>query len=383
MPITLPVGTLPSPVLFQPDEVLAGTRVTRYRFDLLDEEENLVGEIATVTGGHLEWTSATAIKGGGSLTVSDTGGAIDWLNCRVRPWALISSVGAETESEYPLGVYLAAAPVDEWDDFGRSWTVEMLDKLSIPDGDIVTDDEGNPVTFVAPIGANVIDTVISLLVGVGETAPAIEPDAKILAASLTWDVGTSVLQIINDLLETAGYASLWTDGMGQFRATPYVSPAERSPVYEGLNPFSKGDQSLMDPGWTNDHDIYSIPNRYVAISQGSGDAEAMVSVATNEDPASPFSYQSRGRWITRVVTGVEVTSQADLDTRAKMGLAQTSSVANGIQLKHVFLPLLKINETIRFRNPDAELDLLCYVTKTTVEFDPTALCSSEIQEASV
>lgn len=383
MPIQLPPGLRPTPILFRPEEVLAGTRVTAYRFDLLDSEENQLGQLEGVEGGSVEWTSFSAIKGGGSLDVTDVGQQVDWLNCRIRPMALLASVGAEPDTEVGLGVYLAAAPKESWSDTGRSWTVELLDKLSILDGDIVTDANGDPVTYVAPVGANVIDTVISLIQGVGEAAPAIEPDSKTLSASMTWEVGTSVLLICNELLEAAGYTSLYTDGMGQFRTDPYVTPANRVPVYSALNPFSSGENSLMAPEWERDRDIYSIPNRYVAISAGSGDEEALVAVATNEDASSPFSVQARGRWVTRVETGIEATSQADLLSRAKMGLAQASSVTSGISLEHMFLPDLVINSVIRFTNPDAGLDLLCYVTKTSVEFDPTALCKSEIREAVV
>lgn len=383
MPISFPSGTLPTPFLFQPEQVLGGQRVTDYRFDLLDGEENFIRQLESVSGGTIEWTNATAIKAGGSIDVTDDGIPVDWINSRVRPMALLSSVGGEGPAEYGLGVYLASAPVEDWSEVGRSWRVELLDKLSILDQDIVTDLNGDPVTYVAPIGANVIDTVIDLIEGVGEAAPAITPDTKVLAASMVWDVGTSVLQIVNDLLEAAGYSSLWTDGMGQFRADPYVPPAQRTPVYEQLAPLTKGETSLMAPDWSRDRDIYSIPNRYVAISQGSGDEESLVAVATNEDPDSPFSFQARGRWITRVVTGVEATSLADLQSRAQMGLSSSSSVTSGISIEHAYLPELQINRTIKFTNPDAGLDLLCYVTKTTVEFDPTALCKSEIQEAVV
>jgi hypothetical protein len=383
MPIILPPGLLPVPVLFEPEEVLSGSRSTEYVFDLMDHTEQLIGSLTNVSGGSIEWTSGTAIKAGGSITVTDLGQQIDWLNVRIRPRCLVSSVGTEEPIETGLGVYLAAAPVEDWDETGRVWSVELLDKLSLLDGDIVTDLNGDPVTYVAPVGANVIQIVVDLIEGIGETAPAIVPDTKVLANSMTWDVGTSILQIINDLLEAAGYASLWTDGWGQFRAEPYVSPANRTPVYEALNPFSKGDGSLMGPKWRNDKDIYGIPNRYVAISQGSGDEESLVAVATNEDPSSPFSYQARGRWVTRVVTGVEATSQEDLEARALMGLSQASSVTAGISLEHVFLPDLLINRTVKFTNPDAGLDLLCYVTKTSVEFDPTALCKTEIREAVV
>lgn len=383
MPIILPPGLRPTPVLFRPEEVLNSPRVTGFRFDLMDYDENLIGYLDGVEGGSLEWTNATAIKGGGSLEVIDQGQTVDWLNSRVRPMALLRSVGAEADLEIGLGVYLASAPVEHWTELGRTWRVELLDKASILDGDIVTDANGDPVTYVAPVGANVIQTVVDLINGAGEATPAIVPDTKTLAASLTWEVGTPILQIVNDLLAAAGYGSLYTDGMGQFRCDPYVSPANRTPVYTALNPFSKGDDSLMSPEWDRDQDIYSIPNRYVLVSQGDGDAEGMVAVATNENPASPFSVQARGRWITRVETGVEATTQADLDARAKMGLAQASSVTSGISLEHVFLPELQINRTVKFVNPDAELDLLCYVTRTSVEFDPTALCKSEIREAVV
>lgn len=381
MPIALPSGFRPAPPLFEPTEVLTGTRVTRYRFDLLDNEENLVGEIAGVEDGSVDWTSGTAIKAGGSIQVQDTGQVIDWLNCRIRPMALVTSTGAEDPSEYGLGVYLASAPVEDWSDIGRSWKVELLDKLSILDSDIVTDSSGNPVTYVAPIGANVLQTVADLIAGVGEASPAILPDTKTLTASMTWDVGTSVLQVVNDLLEAAGYTSLYTDGMGQFRTEPYVSPANRTPVYQSLSPFTHGEDSLMSPDWERDRDIYSIPNRYVAVAQGDGAVEGLVAVEINDDPLSPFSFTARGRWVTRVVTGVEATSQADLQARAKMGLAQASSVTSGLTINHVYLPALTLNAAIRFVNPDAGLDMLCYVTQTTIQFDPTALCKSEIREA--
>lgn len=382
MPLILPPGLLPTPILFEPAEVLSGTRVTGFRFDLLTRSEDVFGTLSGVEGGSVEWTTFSAIKAGGSLEVTDKGQDVDWLNVRIRPMALLRGIGAEPDVEHGLGVYLAAAPKESWSALGRSWRVELLDKLSVLE-DIVTDVDGNPVTYVAPIGANVLDLVRDLIESVGEKTDAILDDSKVLAQSMTWDVGTTILQIINDLLQAHGYTSLWSDGLGQFRTAPYVSPADRTPVYEALSPFTAGDESLMAPEWERDRDIYSIPNRYVAISQGSGDTEALVAVATNTDPASPFSYPSRGRWVTQVVTGVEASSLADLQARAKMGLAQASSVTSGISIEHIFLPDMHINETVRFNNPGAGLDILCYVTKTSIEFDPTALVKSEIREAVV
>lgn len=384
MPVNLPAGIKPQPLAFNPDDALAGGRVTGFRFDLLDSNDDLIEPLQGVLpGGGLDFSAYTAIKGSGKMSVRDVGQAVDWLNVRVRPMALISALDGQPAHEHGLGVYICSAPVEEWDETGCTREVELLDKMAILDQDIVTDENGDPVMFVAPVGANVVDTVVDLINGVGEATPAIEPDSPALQASQVWDLGTPVLKIVNDLLATGGYASLWVDPMGNYRVSPYLPPAQRQPVYAASAPFTVGNRSVLDPNWRKDRDIYSIPNRYVAVGQGDGDVEAPVAVVTNTDVNSPFSFQSRGRWVTRVVTGVEATGLVELEARAWMGLAQASSVSTGIALEHRFLPDLVVNSTIQFTHPDAEVDLLCYVTNTSIPFDATALCKSEIREAVV
>jgi hypothetical protein len=383
MPLPLPSGLVPTPALFSPDEVLAGGQVVGYRVDRLDKTGSLLGVLDGVEGGRLSSTSANAIKTTGTLTVSDVGQSVDWLNDRVRPVALIAGLNGEAETEYPLGVYIATAPTEAWSETGRVWQVELMDKLTILDQDIVTDYAGNPVLYIAQVGANVIDLVKELIALTGEPVPAIEPDSKALSASMTWDLGTPLLTIINGLLEAAGYASLWVDNLGQYRVTPYTSPAQRDPVYSQEAPFVVGDRCVLSPEWERDRDIYSVPNRYVAVGQGSGEAEAPVAVVTNTNANSPFSYQARGRWVTRVVTGVEAASAEDLETRALMGLAQASSVTSGFSIQHRFLPDLKVNDVIRFRHPDAGVDLLCYVTRIETDLRVDSLCRTEIREAVV
>jgi hypothetical protein len=198
---------------------------------------------------------------------------------------------------------------------------------------------------------------------------------------MTWDMGTTLLKIVNDLLDTSTYFSLWVDGAGQYRCSPFVDASARTPVYALATPFTKGDLSLMSPTWERDRDIYSIPNRYVAIAQGSGTTPAMTSVATNTDPLSPYSYANRGnRWITTVLTGAQATTQADLDAIARRGLTDLTAVANMIKVDHLYLPDVQVNAVVNFVNPDAGLNILTYVTTTTVPFDPVALCSTELRQ---
>jgi hypothetical protein len=383
VPLILPAAAiLPSPVLLTPDDTFSSARVTDYRFDLLDDSEQLIGTLSGVSGGDLSWRAQAAIKGGGSISVSETGQDVDWLNTRVRPVVILRDNVDGNSIEVPVGVYLGAAPVQDWNEFGLSMSVELLDKNCILDQDIVTDANGNPVTYSAPVGANVVTLVRNLIQMTGEATPAIEAGNKNLTKALTWDVGTPILKIINDLLAAADYFSLYTDGAGQFRVTPYTPATERAPVYRSEMPFSEGDQSLMSSSWTLDKDFYSVPNRYVAVSQGDGNAESMIAVVTNTDPTSPFSYQSRGRWITRTRTGVEAVSQADLMSRARQGMAGAMGITTKIAAEHMFLPEIQINRTVEFYNEAAGVNLICSVLGTTLPFNPTGLCKTDLREVS-
>lgn len=386
MPLALPSGLIAVPSLGTTvDDVFGSGRVTSFRFDLLSNDEGLLGQLATVQrGGQLTWDAYASIKSGGSITVNDPGNEIDWLNVRVQPWVHVDRVGfggADPSAvETPLGIFLPAAPVEQWDAYGRKWNIELLDKLSILDQDIVTDASGNPVTYTAASGSNVLDLIRTIITDAGELADAIPIGSKTLSEDIIWEAGTTRLKIINDLLDAANYFSLWTDGQGQYRVEPYVEPANRPVVYEALQPFTNSEDSLMSPEWSRDRDIYSVPNRYVVVSQGSGIDEAFTSVATNVDPTSPFSYPSRGRWITTVETGVEAVSLEDLDAIAKRRLDAATAVTSTISAEHVFLPDLRINSIIRFTNEEAGLDMRCSVVKTEVPFDPDSLCKTELRE---
>jgi len=196
-------------LVFDATQVLQGARVTQYRFDVLDKVENLVGHLTSVEGGHLDWSSYTAIKGSGQIEVRDIGGEIDWLNLRIRPWAIISRAGGGDDPlgiQSPLGVFIPSAPVENWDDYGRHWQVELLDKNALLDQDIVTDAYGMPLTYTAQAGANVIATVVAIIQGAGEPTPAILPDTKTLPKALVWDLGTSRLKIVRLAKRRFGHA---------------------------------------------------------------------------------------------------------------------------------------------------------------------------------
>jgi hypothetical protein len=196
---------------------------------------------------------------------------------------------------------------------------------------------------------------------------------------VTWDAGTTRLKIINDLLDAANYFSLWCDGHGRYRATKYQAPKDRTPIYRAQAPLVAGESSLFSPDWEDDHDIYGVPNRYVAIQTGDGDDEGLTAVATNEDPDSRFSFDARGRWITEVEDGVEATGQAALDAYAERKLAAATDVESKISISHVYLADLLVNEVVEFSAGDLD-GILTTVTNTEVTLDPAELVKTKLRK---
>lgn len=388
MPLVLPGTILLKPVEVGLDSVLSGARVTDYRFTLLDRDESPLGVLETVQpGGSLDWDVRASIKGSGRITVSDLGTAhgVDWLNVRIHPEVTLSLAGGGDDPEgavVGLGIWLASAPVEHWDATGRTWAVELLDKCSLLDQDIYSSPTtGRAVTYTAPAATNIIDAVKAIITGAGELADAIDSSTKALVKPMTWDVGTTRLKIINDLLDAGDFLSLWVDGQGQFQVTPYTAPIDRPPSYEALNPLAEGPSSLMAPEWSRDRDYYNVPNRYVVQTPGNGDVAGTISQAINDDPASPFSFTNRGRWITQVETDVEAADAAALEAYAARKLAAMQTVTAALSVSHMFLPDLILNTTIRFTHPESGIDAIFVVTKTSVPFDPVELCTSTIEEA--
>src|SRR5690606_7629105 len=137
---------------------------------------------------------------------------------------------------------------------------------------------------------------------------------------------------------------------------------------------------LYVPEFTREEDIYSIPNRVVAVSQASGDEAALVSVAENTNPDSKFSFPSRGRWIVATETGVEVTDQESLDKYAQRRLNELSSVTATFVLRHAPVPM-ELNWVTTFtRTPAGILDRKASVQSMTIPLDPTELMETSFRE---
>lgn len=317
----------------------SGPRLTQFRIEILDLGEQHVGDLDGVLGGHLEYSIFTAIRSSAQLQVLDIDMPLPWTQIRVRIWITVNG------DTWPLATLRPSAPREAWSDLGRAWDVELLDKLSILDRSAVTE------TFTLASGTAITSAVRSLIEGSGEPAGALTESDAVLRTSMTWDAGTSRLRVINDLLDAGGFYALWCDGLGQYQVSPYLLPASR-PTSARIVDDS---ESIYAPDFTAEEDIYSVPNRVIGVSQSTGDEPALVAVASNTDPSSPYSFQSLGVWVDHVETEIEVASQEVLDSYVRRRLVELSSTSQTVTIAHDFMPL-DLNQVVHFTNTSAGID---------------------------
>lgn len=392
MALSLPPGVLPVLALTTGD-ILYGDRVTSYRWEVLTHAggiDTLAGYLDGVVepSAVLNWSLYNAVKGSGSLRVTDLAAAqagklriaqVALPAARLRPVLVIEGL-----PEIPLGVYLFTAAPEEWSGSGREYSLELLDRNTVLDQDLVE------VSYTVAAGTQILQAVSTLVTSAGESITVDATQTATLASAMVWDAGTSKLQIINDLLSALNYNSLWVDGVGQYRATPYVVPASRSIKYELLNGLDRelldGETSIYGESWSRDRDLFQVPNKVITVQTGSGDTAPLTGVATNTDPTSPFSYAARGnRWLSKVIDGVETPAgttpqqTAYLDAKARASLIASSSVQAEVEVKHLPIPA-RVSDVLRFANVPAGIDKRHVLTSIALEAHPLGLMTSKLQE---
>lgn len=386
----MPTPIIPIKVLSTAD-VLYGDRVTSYRWEVLEHSngiDQLVGILDGVSDGSLKWTQNAAVKGSGKVEVIDLEAAqagmlrigdLPLESVRVRPVCVVAGL-----PETPLGVFLVSAAVEQWEDTGRVWSMELLDRCTVPSQDKVDQ------TYAVAAGTLILQEVKSILASSNEYLAIDASSTLATSTGMVWEAGTSKLTIVNDLLNVAGYNALWMDGYGNFKATPRVLPADRSIMYEALagvpRELRDGSQSIYRPSWTRDRDSFEVPNKVLAVQAAGGEDEAaLVGQWTNEDPHSPYSYQARGRWITHTLDSVETPEGTEAETiaflnkRAQTTLVQMSAVQAQVKIDHLPIPV-RVSDVIRFSNSNAGVDARHVITSISLETNPMGIMKSTLQE---
>lgn len=349
---------------------LVDTRTEEWTWTLLDKfTEAPVGTLDGVQNGHLEQSIFNRIRTSGSLAWAGSA-AMDWSKYRIQPtYTALTPSGTVSWS---MGIYLPSTPATTYSDFGPGARVDLYDKLLVLDEDAVES------TYTVAAGTVVTTAIGNVISGSSAYAltNAIQPSTETLRSAMTWSPGTSRLTIVNDLLAAINYFSLSVDRYGVYHASPYITPSQRAVVWN----FADDEASIYTPDFTNEQDLFNVPNKIILVAQGDSSLPPLISVATNTDPRSTSSFPARGRWVTQVDTGVEATSQAILDAMAARRLAEASQPQSTLTILHAHLPL-DLNAGVLFTNDmAARSSVLSVVQMMSIDCEPGALTQSKLLE---
>lgn len=347
-------------------------------------------ELLTLSGGvykHSQWISDyiktgnvdidfdRSIVSGANFEIKDLESDINYLSDLIKPW--YNFVVGETTYEIPLGVYMLLSPQKKTDGNVVTRSIQGYDLLKALDQDktIVS------ATFSA--GTNVVDTIESLLDGVGTWVNySIEPSSETLAENVSYELGKSTLFIINSLLNMINYYPLWVNGNGVYKGIPWNETPNI--VHE----FLDNSLSLYEEDVGLDIDYSEIYNRVVVITnQLEQDTEPLYKVWTMENEGlsdHPFSYTNIGRYVTKIFRS-EATSQSYVDLRARRELRKMLEIEESVNYKHAFVTsrlddgIPYQGDAYRFKNEDLDIDYTYKIIKQSYNLKPGVTVKSKIK----
>lgn len=277
-------------------------------------------------GGNVTMNFDRDIIGSITLNINDSA-EFNYLSDVIRPW--YCTTYKDVNYKFPLGTYFLFSPKRQSDGNYVERPVYGYDMLYALEQDKIT----ASITYEA--GEIVTDLIEDLLDSVGSWVKYnIPASSETLVEDSSYEIGKSKLFLINSLLNKINYYPLWSSGLGVFRSIPW------SEVYNISWTFKDNNKSLYAPGILQSLDYSTVYNRVIVYArQLTADTEPLYKVLTFEDidmDDYPLSYTSIGRYITKLFNS-EATSQSYVDLRAERELRKMTEIEESISYKHAFI----------------------------------------------
>lgn len=321
-----------------------GTRILSFRYDRLNSLNKYIGPIETVKSCTVANNALADIKRTARFSMLDRS-SIDYLKDRIRPWVRLTMPDGGLV-EWPQGVFLFSTPDRVLDDIGTvSREIVGYDQLLVLQDDKVTD------RYAIASGVTYTTAIATLIATVPGVTMAMVPSALTLPAALEWEPGTAKLRILNDLLGAINYESAFFDEDGVLVCRPYQSPQTRTPGYT----YDDGQATVRTGGAEQTLDLYSVPNKWVAIVS-EADRAVLRAEVTNSNPASPTSTVSRGRTIVRIIDEVDAADLSTLQAKVARYAFEASQVFEGVKFTTALMPFHSNNDVLSLAIPRLALD---------------------------
>lgn len=293
-------------------------RKIEFEYELYNKDGQFKKKLYSITACNVRYTSFGQLKGSATFTTKSRKD-IDYLNDRIKIFCIIDGI------RHPLGEYLISSGKRSVQSGVVYRECTCYSKL------LILQDDRTKNTYSVNIGTNVIVEVKRLL----GTLPFILEDSPLtLQSSKEWEIGTSKLQIINDLLDIINWNSLRVDANGVFTTEPYTLPINRQ-----IDFVLKDDEhSIIYPEQEEELHAFSVPNVVILRTNNSDITPPLSSVYENHNADSPTSIESRGREIVYFEDVQDVPNQAILNDLARKRLYEKTDVYSHIELTTAIQP---------------------------------------------
>ena len=255
--------------------------------------------------------------------------------CYIRVYLVTVQNGLK--EKFPLGTYLVQTPSSSFDGKTRSVTMDAYTPL------LELKENPPPIGYFIPKDSNIMEEAYRLVKSHLRAPVVAATRSDILYYDFVANTNDNWLTFIRDLIANANH-SYDLDEMGRILFSPKQDTASLQPVWT----FGDGDDSILHPSLSVDHDLYDIPNIVEVIHSKSGDT--YYAKAVNDDENSPTSIQNRGRELLYRVTdpdlGGDNPTNSQVQEYAKKLLKSLSTIEYTVSFTHAYCPV-RVGDCIR------------------------------------
>lgn len=258
---------------------------------------------------------------------------LDWYNDQVRAWNRITSPDGGYV-DFLLGTFVPVAPAREVDDAQVWRSVTMADATQIlNDTEIAT-------AFGVTANADLVATAVGIIQQAVPGAMIFSvPTSTRVPVPFTWSDGTTLIQIVNDLLKAIAYTPIWCDETSAFRIEPLGNYAQQQPdfLFDLTQPTTS--QASLSNGSPMQENIDTTQGYNVVEMKGE-DPRRNTIVATYEnqspyDPISTLNFRTK----LEVITDSTVADLNTAYTRARFEAQYRSRMHRPFLMDTVSWPL--------------------------------------------
>ena len=325
----------------QMNNILKSNRSVKYRYEILDKNEIPIKEISA--SGSINFDSTADITSGASFEVNEYElQGIDLVNARIKPYMQVMTPSGYVD--YPLGVYLISAPNRNSDGVTVTRQLDCYDKSLILNED----------KFTSRYYVSKNQQYTQVIKNILESANIFNHDINVsqltIQNDIEFEIGTTKLSAINQLLKAINYTPIWFDNQGYARAGVYVSPNMRNEEYSYLT----DEQSITFVGISQNIDTFNIPNIIIRYTSNP-EVDYMYAKYVNDNPSSKLSTITRGRNVVDSATISDIANQSTLEQYVRR-LADEQALYEEIIFDTAIMPHHTYLDCLKIENKELNID---------------------------